>query len=69
MPKNVNAASVFVVDDNPDVCGTVVKLLRGEGLLAEGFLSPESFLESVTQDTYGCLIADLMMPGMSHPMR
>lgn len=57
------APTVFVVDDDRSVLTGVLRLLRSAGLAAEGFVSPDAFLESFDRDTTGCLILDLAMPG------
>ncbi len=59
------APTVFVVDDDPAVRKALGRLLHAEGLNVETYPSAESFLETLTPATLGCLILDLAMPGLS----
>jgi FixJ family two-component response regulator len=61
----VNArGKVFLVDDEPDLRQALTRLLKAEGLDVEGFGSALEFLERVTEETAGCLLLDLAMPGL-----
>lgn len=55
---------VFLVDDEPDLRQALARLLKAEGLDVEGFGSALEFLERVTEETAGCLLLDLAMPGL-----
>ena len=57
--------AVFVVDDDPSVRRSVVRLLETAGLRVEGFGSAESFLERDRSDGPGCVVLDVRMSGMS----
>lgn len=58
-------STVFLVDDDDAVRHALCMLLRQEGLAVEDHDSPQSFLESYTQDRAGCLVLDVRMPEMS----
>jgi FixJ family two-component response regulator len=57
---------VHVVDDDPSVLRSVARLMRAAGFTVEVFGSAEEFLlERVRrQDTPGCVVLDLEMPGL-----
>jgi len=55
---------VFLVDDEPDLRQALTRLLKAEGLDVEGFGSALEFLERITEETAGCLLLDLAMPGL-----
>jgi len=57
--------TVFVVDDDPSVRRSVVRLLESAGLRVEGFPSGEAFLERETPWGPGCVVLDVRMSGMS----
>jgi FixJ family two-component response regulator len=56
---------VAVVDDDESFRAAVQRLLRSASFTVRSFRSAEDFLEGVQQDEFGCLIADIRMPGMS----
>jgi FixJ family two-component response regulator len=58
-------ASVFVVDDQPEVRKALERLLRASGLKVELFPSAQDFLVSVGEDKPGCVILDYQMPGLN----
>lgn len=57
--------AVFVVDDDPSVRRSVVRLLETAGLRVEGFGSAEAFLEREPPDGPGCVVLDVRLSGMS----
>jgi two-component system, LuxR family, response regulator FixJ len=57
--------TVFVVDDDADVCASVCALAVSMGCRAQGFASAEEFLASGAADNRGIVVVDLRMPGMS----
>ncbi len=56
--------TVFVVDDDPSVRKSMTAALTHRGLNVETFESAQSFLRSHASDRPGCLVLDLVMPGM-----
>jgi FixJ family two-component response regulator len=58
-------ATVFVVDDDPSFLRAMKRLLHSAGYLVETFESAQELLQRKNHLGYGCLIADLRMPGDS----
>jgi len=58
-------ATVYVVDDDPDVLKALERLFDSVGFAVAGFPSPESFLERVDRAVPGCIVLDLAMPGLN----
>jgi FixJ family two-component response regulator len=56
---------VYVVDDDSAVRDSLMLLLRTEGLLCTTYASAEDFLRDFRPGMPSCLIADVMMKGMS----
>lgn len=57
--------TVFVVDDDENVRNSLSALLSSISLRTKAFDSAESFLSSYDPNEWGCLIADVRMPGMN----
>jgi two-component system response regulator FixJ len=55
---------VFVVDDDAAVLNSLKLLLRTEGLRVAGFQSAADFLDRVTPEQHGCVVTDVLMPGI-----
>ncbi len=58
-------ATVYVVDDDPDVRDSVSALVNSAGLRVQTFPSAEAFLADYKPEQPGCLVTDLRMLGMS----
>jgi two-component system response regulator FixJ len=56
--------TVFVVDDDVSFLRSVSRLLRLSGFQVSAFDSAAELLADLRPDTSGCVITDLMMPGM-----
>ena len=56
---------VFIVDDDASVRRSLRALLGEVGVPAADFPSAEALLEVVGEDTRGCVLLDVRMPGMS----
>jgi FixJ family two-component response regulator len=56
---------VVVVEVDDSYRSAVQRLLKAAGFRVQSFSSAEDFLSSGQQQTTGCLIADIRMPGMS----
>jgi two-component system response regulator FixJ len=61
----VNAATVYVVDDDDGMRRALSLLLNTVGYKTAAFASPKEFLDKFRPDTAGCLVLDIRMPGMS----
>jgi FixJ family two-component response regulator len=57
--------TVFVVDDEDDVCNSIVLLLRAAGFRSRAFTDPAAFLKAVRPEAPGCVILDVRMPRLS----
>jgi FixJ family two-component response regulator len=60
-----HSATLFVVDDEPDVRKALARLLRSAGFDVQAFSSAAEFLDAHEPEVPGCLILDLAMPGMN----
>jgi two-component system response regulator FixJ len=61
----VDAATVYVVDDDDGMRRALSLLLNTVGFKTAAFASPKEFLDKFKPDTAGCLVLDIRMPGMS----
>lgn len=59
------AESILVVDDNADLCRTVIRLLRHMGFAAECAFSGQEALSQVRKSKPGLILLDYMMPMMN----
>jgi FixJ family two-component response regulator len=59
---SLNEGTVFIVDDDPDVCRAVGRLVRGAGYEVREFNSARDFLVAHESEPPGCLLLDLSMP-------
>ena len=58
-------ALVAIVDDDPAVLKSLLRLVKSSGCRVEGFASAEDFLQSASYAGTACVILDLSLPGMS----
>jgi FixJ family two-component response regulator len=63
--EEIGLATVFIVDDDKAVGLALQRLLRAEGYSTQVWSSAKAFLTDHDPDAPGCLVTDLMMPGMS----
>jgi two-component system, LuxR family, response regulator FixJ len=61
----INAATVYVVDDDDGMRRALSLLLNTVGYKTAAFASPKEFLDTFKPDMAGCLVLDIRMPGMS----
>jgi RNA polymerase sigma factor (sigma-70 family) len=57
--------TVFVVDDDPELCKSLKWLLESDGLHVEAYTSAQEFQRDCTPARPGCLILDIRMPQIS----
>jgi FixJ family two-component response regulator len=62
---NESPPIVFVVDDEPDVCLSLKRLVKSVGLEAQTFTSAKEFLRAKRPDGPGCLVLDVRLPDLS----
>src|ERR1700736_253933 len=60
-----DAATVFVVDDDPSVRASIQGLLKSASLRSESFGTAEEFLRSKRPDGPSCLVLDVSLPGVN----
>jgi FixJ family two-component response regulator len=65
MSSAVPDATVFVVDDEPEVCKALGRLFRSAGWPVRTFGSAREFLDAEPRDRPGCLVTDLRLPGVN----
>ncbi len=56
---------VFIVDDSAAVRDALTLMIEQEGIQVQAFASGEDFLASYTQESYGCVLLDIGMPGIN----
>lgn len=59
------AGTVFIVDDDASFLRSVSRLLSAVGYTVRTYESAQAFLDRLTPDLSGCVVADLQMPGMN----
>jgi FixJ family two-component response regulator len=57
--------TVYVVDDDESIRRAIGRLLRSVGYHALVFGSAEEFLDSTSGTGEGCLVLDILLPGMT----
>jgi FixJ family two-component response regulator len=57
-------ALVYLVDDDPVLSRALRRLLQLEGYPVQAFATAEDFLLAQDPDQPGCVVADLLLPGM-----
>ncbi len=60
----MQAAAVYVVDDDPRTLDSTVWLLESVGLQARPFTSGRAFLDACPADAHACVLLDIRMPGL-----
>ncbi len=56
--------TVFIIDDDPSIRKSLLRLLRSFGFEAETFDSAEEYLERERYQGTGCIVLDVRMPGI-----
>lgn len=64
---NKTDATIFIVDDDPSVRKSLLRLVRSAGWQGEAFTSAKEFLAQAAFSRTGCVILDVRMPGMTGP--
>jgi FixJ family two-component response regulator len=65
MDRDPPGLTVFIVDDDPAVRDSLSLLLSLRGYRTASFARSEDFLGACTRESFGCVLADIRMPGMS----
>jgi len=61
---SLQSETVFIVDDDPEVCRAMGRLVRGAGYDVREFNSAHDFLVAHEPDPPGCVLLDLTMPDL-----
>jgi PAS domain S-box-containing protein len=61
----VNGAKIMVVDDEPNICRVLHRLLSREGHRVETVSDAEDALKRLNKTSYDLILLDIKMPGMS----
>ena len=61
----MSTPTVFIVDDDPSMRGSLMRLVRSAGIPVESFGLAEEFLEAVDMQARAFLILDARLTGMS----
>ena len=64
---NQTDATIFIVDDDPSVRRSLLRLIRSAGWQGEAFTSGQEFLAQAAFSSTGCVVLDVRMPGMTGP--
>ena len=62
---NAVTSTVHVVEDEPAVLRSLMRVLSNAGLRVRGYESPHEFLSQVDGAAAGCIVLDLCLPGMT----
>ncbi len=57
--------TVFVVDDDAAIRDSLSWLISSAGMDVETYGSAQEFLDALKPDSFGCVVLDVFMPGMS----
>jgi FixJ family two-component response regulator len=56
---------VYLVDDDPNDVLIIRRICESVGLVVRGYRSPQRFLNELSPEDHGCIVADLLMPEMT----
>ncbi len=59
------SGTVFIVDDDVSFLRSVSRLLSAVGYAVQAFESGQEFINRITPEMSGCVVADLQMPGLN----
>src|SRR5437588_10152732 len=59
------APTVFVVDDDADVRGSIQSLLKSGGLRSQSYETPQEFMRNKQPGGPCCLVLDVRLPGVN----
>jgi two-component system CheB/CheR fusion protein len=63
--KETHRLTIFIVDDDSQVCAVMRLLFEGDGQIVETYETCEAFLDAWKPGRAGCLLLDAYLPGMS----
>ena len=62
---NAMTSTVHVVEDEPAVLRSLMRVLSSAGLRVRGYESPHELLSQIDGTVSGCIVLDLCLPGMT----
>lgn len=65
IPNTLSQPTVFIIDDDDGVRGSLKALIESMGILVESFENVRSFLDDYNPDKSGCLVLDIRLPQIS----
>ena len=63
--ENVTGAKILVVDDEPNICRVLDRLLTREGHVVETMSNAQKALKRLNDAKYDLILLDIKMPGMN----
>jgi len=57
--------TVYVIDDEPDICKVLSGILEGARIKVKTYTSPRDFMLAYSPDNPGCLLLDIGMPDIN----
>ena len=57
--------TVFVVDDEPQICALLTRILQREGYAVHAFTAGQQAVDALAAERPDVLVTDLMMPGLN----
>ncbi len=57
--------TVYVIDDEPDICKVLSDILEGAHIKVKTYTSPREFMLTYSPDNPGCLLLDIGMPDIN----
>ncbi len=64
-PEKISGAKIMVVDDEPNICQVLNRLLSREGHKVETVSDARQALQRLNNEKYDLILLDIKMPGMS----
>jgi two-component system, chemotaxis family, CheB/CheR fusion protein len=62
--RTESLSTVFVIDDDDDICTTIQRTLQRPGLIVHTYRSAEAFLAAFSPQNQSCLLVDANLDGM-----
>jgi DNA-binding response OmpR family regulator len=63
--NNDNKKKILIVDDEPDICLTLMEIFKQNGFIADSFTEPLLALANFKAGLYDLLLLDIKMPEMN----
>ena|SRR5438128_2675524 len=63
--NNENKKKILIIDDDPDICVTLMEIFKQNGFIADSFIDPLLALDNFKAGVYDLLLLDIKMPEMN----